>query len=49
MSWYDKQKIKSLINVACWNNIAKMTSPSCDRRVRFSGAILCSLEISRFS
>ena len=43
------KKTQSLITVACWNSIAKMTSPSCDRHVRFSGAILWRFEISRFS
>jgi len=43
------RKIKSLITGPCWNSIAKMTSPSCGRRTRFSGAILWRLEISRFS
>jgi hypothetical protein len=39
MSGIMSRKIKSLITGACWNSIAKVTSPFCDRRVRFSGAI----------
>jgi len=38
------RKTRSLITDACWNSIAKMTSPSCDRRVRYSGAILSRSE-----
>jgi hypothetical protein len=40
---------RSSITDAFWNSIAKMTSQSCDRRVRFLGAILSRSEISRFS
>jgi len=43
------RKTRSLITDACWNSIAKMTSPYCERCVRFSCSILWKLEISRFS
>jgi len=42
------RKTRSLIIDACGNSIAKITSPFCDRRVRYSGAILSRSEISRF-
>jgi len=43
------RKTRYLITGVCWNSIARMTSASFDRRVRFSGAILWRSEISRFS
>ena len=49
LSWCNEQKRQSLTTAAFWNSISKMMSPSCDRPVRYSGAILQRLEISRFS